>query len=119
PVASDQLLGLGERTVGDGTAVPGELDPLAVSARLQALAREHDARFDELLVEGAHLLEHLLIAGRDLRLGLLRRLDDHHHAHRSPLSFRRASAHPYVEWSAPRSTISRGDFRWAGARSTE
>src|SRR5215813_8070822 len=30
PVARDQLPGLAERTVGDGTALPGELDPLAV-----------------------------------------------------------------------------------------
>src|SRR5262249_12997739 len=78
PVARDQLLGLGERTVGDGTALPGELDPLAVPARLQALADEHDARLHELLVEGAHLAEHLLVAGIELRLGLLRRLHDHH-----------------------------------------
>src|SRR6185369_4886389 len=107
--------GLGERTVGNATAVPGEPDPLAVLARLQALPGEHDARLDELLVEGAHLLEHLLVAGVDLRLRLFRRLHDHHHAHRSPLSFRRASAHSCVEWSAARSTISSGNFRHAKA----
>src|SRR5262249_24102386 len=115
PVARDQFLGLGEWTVSNGTAVPGELDPLAGSAPLQALPRNHDAPLDELFVEGPHLPEHLLIAGIDLRLGLLRRLHDHHHAHRSLLSLRRASAHSYVEWSAARSTTSCENFHDAKA----
>src|SRR3712207_3282018 len=59
PVAGDQLLGLGERPVDDrGVAVLVELHAGAVRAGPEAVAVEHDAGLDQLLVVGAHRLEH-------------------------------------------------------------
>src|SRR5690348_2278525 len=51
PEARDELLRLGERTVDDRALAVIEADARALRARLQAFARKHDARLDELLVE--------------------------------------------------------------------
>src|SRR5712691_4449839 len=50
PEARDELLGFGERSVDDGALASRELDALALRARMETFAREHDARLDQLLV---------------------------------------------------------------------
>src|SRR3989442_276007 len=45
PIPGNQLLGLGERAVVDGSLRARELHPLPQLARLEALAGEHDAAF--------------------------------------------------------------------------
>jgi hypothetical protein len=54
PVAADELLRLGEWTVDDAALVARELHALGLCAPVKALARQHDASLDELLVEREH-----------------------------------------------------------------
>src|SRR5262249_5516767 len=54
PVARDELLGFGERAVDDGPRGTLEADTFAFGRWREALAREHDARAHELIVETAH-----------------------------------------------------------------
>src|SRR4051812_30163894 len=64
PVARDQLLGLGERTVDDRRPpLRVEVDPCALRAGLQTLAGEHDAGLGQLLVVVPHLGQ-LLLGGQ-------------------------------------------------------
>ena len=80
PEAGDQLLGLREGTVDHVAVLAAELDPRALRAGLQPLAREQHARVRQLLVELAHLGEQLL-ARHDARLGVLVGLDHDHEPH--------------------------------------
>src|ERR1044071_9212693 len=80
PEARDHLLRLGEGAVDDGLTTALEPDPLAFGAGAQPLAREHHAGLDQLLVELAHIRQHLP-AGHDARLRSRVRLDNHHHSH--------------------------------------
>src|SRR6476660_1669323 len=61
PVAGDQLLRLGERTVDHGSFLTRELDSRALRAGMQPLARDHHAGLDQLIIEIAHRGEQLLI----------------------------------------------------------
>src|SRR2546422_244158 len=54
PEAGDQLLRLGEGPVDHGPLRSGELDARALGARLEPLAREQHAGFDELFVVLPH-----------------------------------------------------------------
>src|SRR5215831_14214212 len=54
PEAGDQLLGFSERAVDDRALGAIELYALALGTGLQALACQHDTRFDQLLVEFPH-----------------------------------------------------------------
>src|SRR2546422_538868 len=74
PVAGDQLLRLGERSVDDGALAAREPDAGPLRARMQAVAGQHDPGLDQLLVELAHRREQLL-ARHDAGLALLRGLD--------------------------------------------
>src|SRR6266496_2710044 len=81
PVTGDQLLGLGEGTVGDSLLPAREADTHPLGARVQPLTRQHDAGLDQLLVELAHRGKGLLV-WKYPGLGLLRRLHNHHETHR-------------------------------------
>src|SRR5437870_8842861 len=85
PEPRDQLLGLGERPVGHRALGAGEAHARALGARLQPLARLHDAGLHQLLVELAHLVEKLR-AGKPARLAVLGRLHHHHESHRGLLT---------------------------------
>src|SRR5919199_1013506 len=80
PVARHDLLGLGERTVDDGALVALESDLGAPGGRVQALARQHDAGLDELLVVPRHRLQELR-GGHLARLGLGAAGDQNHETH--------------------------------------
>src|SRR6266480_4708183 len=69
PVAGDDLLGLGERTVDHGPRAAVEADLGALGGRVQALAGQHHARLDELFVVFRHRPQELR-AGHLARLGL-------------------------------------------------
>src|ERR1043166_9428271 len=60
PVAGDQLLGLGKRSIDHRALAALEADARSFRARLQPGAVEHDARLHQLFVELAHRAEHLL-----------------------------------------------------------
>src|SRR5690242_19323274 len=77
PVAGHELLRLRERAVDHRALVAREADPRALRARVQALAGQHHAGLDELLVEGRHLGQELL-ARHLARLALLVGLDQDH-----------------------------------------
>jgi hypothetical protein len=62
PEAGDELFGLGEGAVDDGTRLAGEFDACALGAGMEAIHGEHNASLDELFVELAHL-------GKELRIG--------------------------------------------------
>src|SRR5690606_31848892 len=70
PEAGDQLLGLGEGPVDDGLLAAAEAHALALAARVQAVAGQHHASLDQLLVELAHLGDQLL-ARHHAGLGVL------------------------------------------------
>jgi hypothetical protein len=59
--AGDELLGLGEGPVDDGTRLAGELDACAFGGGMEAIEGEQDAGLDELLVVLAHLGHELWI----------------------------------------------------------
>jgi len=59
--ASDELLGLGEGAVDDGTRLAGEFDPCAFGAGMEAIEGEQDSSLDELFVVLAHLDQELWI----------------------------------------------------------
>src|SRR4051812_49209560 len=81
PVARDELLGLAEGAVDDRLLLRAvEADPDALRARMEAVARQHHARADELLVEAGHRIHERLVrqlAGLGPRIAL----HEHHHAH--------------------------------------
>src|ERR1700676_5633430 len=56
---SDELLGLGERAVDDGTRVAREFDACAFGAGMEAIEGEQDASLAELFVVLAHLEQYL------------------------------------------------------------
>src|SRR5688572_30030687 len=58
PIAGDQLARLGERAIDHGPAGTVECDPLAFPRGLEAVAGQHDASVDQLLVELADCLVH-------------------------------------------------------------
>src|SRR5271170_1426524 len=64
PEAGDELLGLGEGAVDDGTRLAGEFDACAFGAGMEAIHGEHDASLDELFVELAHVGQKLWISAR-------------------------------------------------------
>ena len=53
--AGDELLGLGEGAVDDGTRLAGEFDACAFGTGMEAIEEEQDASLDELFVVLAHL----------------------------------------------------------------
>jgi hypothetical protein len=59
--AGDELLGLGEGAVDDGTRLAGEFDAGAFGAGMEAIEGEQDASLDELFVELAHVGHELWI----------------------------------------------------------
>src|SRR6202167_2720709 len=61
PEAGDELLGLGEGAVDDGTRLAGEFDACALGAGMEAIGGEQDASLDELFVELAHFGHELWI----------------------------------------------------------
>src|SRR5262249_31969620 len=60
PVAADELLGLGERTVGDLASLALQADALALAARPQAARVEENARLHHFLVELHRLHDEIL-----------------------------------------------------------
>src|SRR5438046_9491860 len=84
PEASDELLRLGEGSVGHDAFAPRKFDPRALRAGLESLRREQHAGFLELHVELAHLGEDLLV-GQDSRFGVLVGFDQYHESHCSLL----------------------------------
>src|SRR6266481_1370879 len=80
PEAGDQLLRLGKGPVGDSALLAVEAHPRAVLAGVQALARQHHAGLDQLLVELPHLGQDLLV-GKSACFRVLVGLDDHHESH--------------------------------------
>src|SRR5687767_3926416 len=82
PESGDELLRLGEGAVDHRALLAGEPDALAFRARMEAFAREHHPRLDELLIELAHLLEKLN-ARHHPGFGILRRLHQDHESHLS------------------------------------
>ena len=64
PEAGDQLLGLGERAVDDGALPALEAHARALGARVQAVAGEHHAGLDELLVVLRHRVSLLRVGSR-------------------------------------------------------
>src|SRR5436190_17055020 len=80
PKAGDQLLGLRERAVPHGALVARVRDPRPLRRRRQTLAREHDARLDQLVVEFSHLGE-LLLGRHGAGLILLVAFYDHEESH--------------------------------------
>ena len=82
----------------------GEAHPLALRARLQAVARLHDAGFHQLLVELHHVGEQLL-RRHHARFAVFRGLHDHHDSHRrAPLY--EWFGHSIAEWGGCGSTFS-------------
>ena len=75
-----ELLGLGERAVGDGARVPEKCTRTPLDDGLQAVGGQQDAGLDQLLVVLAHGLEQLG-RGHHARFGTLVRLDDDHDSH--------------------------------------
>src|SRR6202051_4408624 len=61
PEAGDELLGLGEGAVDDGTRLAGEFDACAFGAGMEAIEGEQDAGLGELFVVFAHLEQELWI----------------------------------------------------------
>src|SRR3989442_7016250 len=111
PETGDELLGLGERPIDDGTSRTRESHPLALGRRVQAFTRQENAGLDQLLVVLAHLGEQPLI-GRHARFGRLRCLHNHHDTHCFCLLFAPASTGFYgdVEQTADGSTCRGGGF---------
>src|ERR1700732_2766334 len=60
PEARDEFLGLGKRSIDHGSIAARELHALSLDARAQPLAREHDARLHQILVELAHFSQESL-----------------------------------------------------------
>src|SRR3954471_3995474 len=111
PEARDELLRLGERAVDDAALVGAEAHARALRARVQALARQHHAGLDQLLVVGAHRGEQLL-ARQHAGLGLVGRLDHDHEAHVGVLSL---GVHcSRVEREEPESTAAGRSFHYGG-----
>src|SRR5712671_322158 len=80
PEAGDQLFGLGERPVRDGTFWAGEADALALGTGLETLGGEQDAGLHQLLVEFSHVGEELL-AGQYAGLGVFVGFHYDHESH--------------------------------------
>lgn len=86
PVPGQELLRLRERTIRDRRSAAVELDAASLGCRVEALARHHDARVDELFVVLAHLGKDLVVRHHAV-LGILISLDQNHESHRvSPCS---------------------------------
>src|SRR6185503_5057110 len=100
--AADELLGLGERAVGDRALAALEADLGALGARVQALAGQHDAGLDELLVEPGHRRE-LLGAGHPALLVAVVGGDQNHESHVLPPRGW-SGFYPVVERAGPKST---------------
>src|ERR1700722_455200 len=79
--AGDELLGFGEGPVGDGAGLAGEFDTNAFGGGVQALGREQDAGFAELLTVLAHLEQELWIGKRAFLFGFFRCFDNYHESH--------------------------------------
>src|SRR5205823_6584378 len=78
--ACDELLGLREGPIDDRALLARELHAFALRARREAFAREHHARFDELLVELAHLSKNLRV-GHLAGFGICVRLHENDDLH--------------------------------------
>src|SRR5580704_11719612 len=81
PEAGDELLGLGEGAVDDGTRLAGELDACAFGAGMEAIHGEHDASLHELFVVLAHLEQELWIGEGAFFFGFCGGFDDDHESH--------------------------------------
>src|SRR6266849_5049036 len=94
PEPCDKIAGHGERTMAHAALFSGIFDPGAFRRRMQALARQHDARFHHLLVELAHCRQHFRArhhAGFAVLIGLY----NHHESHRqAPFSIQKAGCEP-------------------------
>src|SRR6266849_9758691 len=94
PEPCDKIAGHGERTMAHAALFSGIFDPGAFRRRMQALARQHDARFHHLLVELAHCRQHFRArhhAGFAVLIGLYNHHESHRHA---PFSIQKAGCEP-------------------------
>src|SRR5258708_21886497 len=101
PKAGDKIAGHGEWTMAHAGLFSGIFDPGAFRRRMQALARQHNARFHHLLVELAHRRQHFG-ARHHAGLAVLVGLYNHHESHRHAPLFNsggrlRTSAHSQDE----------------------
>src|ERR1035438_1979719 len=79
--AGDELLGLGEGAVDDGTGLAGESDACAFGAGMEAIEGEQDASLHELFVVLAHLDQELWIGEGAFFFRLWGCFDDDHESH--------------------------------------
>src|SRR6266481_826123 len=82
PEAGDEIIGHSKRAMAHA-GLSGIFDPGALRRRMQALARQHDARLHHLLVELAHGREHFGArhhAGFAVLVGLHNNHESHRHA---------------------------------------
>lgn len=93
PVAADDLLGFGERPIGDRHLAARAGDAGALCARVQSVQSQEDAGLGQLLVIGIHSPDCLGIRHPVLVLDVGKH--EEHEAHRhGPLGFRPAGAGP-------------------------